>query len=681
MLFLRALLHHLKRFTVCARKNSVCLFNCDEKLGECMATTTASAGERIDYAATLGSRTKAFILAGVLLGLFLEALDQTIVATALPSIVREFQGIDLLAWVSTGYLLASTALVPIYGKLSDVLGRRTIVVWGISVFLLGSVLCGFAGSMLQLVIFRFIQGIGAAALGSTAFAIPADLYPPSDRARATGLIGGVFGIASVIGPFIGGFLTDGAFFNSNWRWIFYVNIPFGLVALGLILFKMPKLDSGRREQIDWWGTALLLLAVVPLLLGLSLDKALYPWTSPLIIGLFVVAAVATALLILVESRAESPIIALPLFRNRTFALVILLAILMGLAFLPTILFLPIFLVNVVGVSATGAGTALIPQTLAVVAAAVTGANIVQRTGRYKPVILFSLVLALISYALLAFMPADVTSFGVTWRIVLLGLGLGGVVPLLSLIVQNALPHRFTGTATANTQFFQQMGSVVGAAIFGALLSSLLTAHFTARVAPIISQLPPEAAQSIDLNRLRNGGSVGEGAPVEGATGGAPTDLPTQIAQGVQASFARQRELLTAAIQNNDAAARDQLLQNGQTPAQVKTLLGASGGADAGARLNEALQAIDGAEATAVQTAQAQAQATQTAVRDAFATSITGVYRYVIGLVALAFLVTLALPEIPLRKSNTDEPEDETATTASADDRASFRGGAPADDTV
>jgi len=299
-------------------------------LGECMTSTTAPAGERTDYAATLSSQTKAFILAGVLLGLFLEALDQTIVATALPSIVREFQGIDLLAWVSTGYLLASTALVPIYGKLSDVIGRRAIVIWGISVFLLGSVLCGFAGSMLQLVIFRFIQGIGAAALGSTAFAIPADLYPPSDRARATGLIGGVFGIASVIGPFIGGFLTDGVFFNSNWRWIFYVNIPFGLLALGFILFKMPKLDSGRREQIDWWGTGLLLFAVVPLLLGLSLDKAVYPWTSPLIIGLFAVAAISTALLLLVESRAESPIIALPLFRNRTFALVIALAIFNGL---------------------------------------------------------------------------------------------------------------------------------------------------------------------------------------------------------------------------------------------------------------------------------------------------------------------------------------------------------------
>jgi EmrB/QacA subfamily drug resistance transporter len=555
------------------------------------------------------------------------------------------------------------------------------VIWGISVFLLGSVLCGFAGSMLQLVIFRFVQGIGAAALGSTAFAIPADLYPPAERARATGLIGAVFGIASVIGPFIGGFLTDGLSLGglgqTNWRWIFYVNIPFGLVALGFILFKMPKLDSGRREQIDWWGTVLLLLAVVPLLLGLSLDKAIYPWTSPLIIGLFVVAAAATALLIGVESRAQSPIIALPLFRNRTFALVIALALLMGFAFLPTILFLPIFLVNVVGVSATGAGTALIPQTLAVVAAAVTGANIVQRIGRYKPVILVGLVIALIGYVLLAFMPADVSSFGVTWRIVLLGLGLGSVVPLLSLVVQNALPHRFTGTATANTQFFQQMGSVVGAAIFGALLSSLLTAQFTARVVPVISQLPPEAAQSIDLSRLRNGGSFAEGAPVEGATGGAPTDLPTQITQSVESNFARQRELVTAALQNNDAAARAQLLQNGQTPAEVKTLLGAAGG-DSGAQLNQALQALDGAQAAAVQQATGQAQAAQEAVRQAFATSITGIYRYVIGLIVLAFLVTLALPEIPLRKSNTDDPEDVDATEEG--ERARWRG-VPADDAV
>lgn len=612
------------------------------------AVPSAPVMERIDYATTLSSRTKAFILVGVLLGLFLEALDQTIVATALPQIVREFQGIDLLAWVSTGYLLASTALVPIYGKLSDVIGRRTVVIWGIVVFLTGSVLCGIAGSMVQLVVFRFVQGIGAAALGSTAFAIPADLYPPADRARATGLIGGVFGIASIIGPFIGGFLTDGVFFDTDWRWIFYVNLPFGLIALGFIVAKMPKLNSGRREAIDWWGTGLLLLAVVPLLLGLSLDKTLYPWTSPLILGLFALAAFGTAVLVWVESRAPSPIIALPLFRNRTFALIILLALIMGLGFLPTILFLPLFLVNVVGVSATAAGTALIPQTLAVVAAAVAGANIVQRFGRYKPVIVVGLGLALVGSVLLGTMGAQTGRWGVTWRIVLLGLGLGSVVPLLSLVVQNALAYRFTGTATANTQFFQQMGSVMGAAIFGAIFSSLLTSQFTARVVPVLSQLPDGVRQSVDLSRLRNGSIGGEGA------GGEQIDLATQIVRGVEADVTRQRALATAAIDADDAAARAELLASAATPQQVKTLLQTPANLDRSQQLTEALSAIDAAGLAAVQNGRAQGEAAQTAVKQAFADSITRIFLFVIGLIAAALVVALALPEIPLRTSNSDE---------------------------
>ncbi len=524
-----------------------------------MTTIAVPAQERIDYAATLSSRTKGFILAGVLLGLFLEALDQTIVATALPAIVRQFQGIDLLAWVSTGYLLASTALVPVYGKLSDIIGRRIIVVWSISVFLLGSVLCGLSGSMLQLVIFRFVQGIGAAGLGSTAFAIPADLYPPAERARPSGLIGAVFGIASIIGPFIGGFLTD----TFSWRWVFYVNIPFGVLALALIVSQMPKLDSGQREPIDWLGSGLLLVTVVPLLLGLSLDKTRFPWSSPLIIGLFVVSTVALVLLLLVERRAVAPIIALQLFRNRSFAVVILLALLNGFAFLPTILFLPLFLVNVVGVSATAAGTSLIPQTLAVVVAAVGGSVIVQRTGRYKPILLCGLALAIVGFTLLALMPVDVTRWGVTWRIMLLGFGLGCVVPLLSLIAQNALDHRYAGSATANVQFFQQIGGVVGAVIFGAVVSALLSTQFSTRVAPAVSQLPPAVQRSIDLSRLRNGSSAQDAAGPSGAA--PPVALATQITQSVAADWDHQRTLVIAALRDNNVAAQNELRANPETP--------------------------------------------------------------------------------------------------------------------
>jgi MFS family permease len=254
-----------------------------------MATTsqTIPAQTRIDYAATLDGRSKAVILVGVLLGLLLAALDQTIVSTAMPRIVADLQGIDLLAWVSTAYLLASTAMVPIYGKLSDLYGRKIILLFGIVVFLIGSMLCGIAPTMLMLVVCRAIQGLGAAALTSTAFAVPADLFVPAERPRYQGIFMGVFGLSSVIGPFVGGLLTDG----PGWRWVFYVNLPLGMIALAFIIAKMPRMHSGLRAPIDYQGAATLMLTVVPLLLALTLDKATHAWTSPLILGLFALALV------------------------------------------------------------------------------------------------------------------------------------------------------------------------------------------------------------------------------------------------------------------------------------------------------------------------------------------------------------------------------------------------------
>jgi len=505
------------------------------------AATAQAIDERTDYSTQLSSRTKILILAGVLLGLFLAALDQTVVATALPAIIADLQGIDLLAWVSAGYLIASTTTVPIYGKLSDLFGRRSIVLFGMVVFLIGSALCGLAASMLQLIVFRVIQGIGAAALTSSAFAVPADLFAPAERPRYMGLFGGVFALSSVIGPYLGGLLTD----TLSWRWVFYVNVPIGVIAIAFVLAKMPRLVSGRLAPLDWAGTLALVATVVPLLLGLTLDRARYPWTSPLVLGLFAASVAGVAAFIRIERRAASPVIPLDMLANRTVAVISIASVLMGAALFGAIFFLSIFMVNVVGVSATAAGTTLVPVTLGLVAGATISSQIVHRVGRYKVMILLGAVGAVVGFILLASMDETVTRAGVVWRMVVLGLGLGPTMPLLTLAVQNAVPFQRVGAATAGRQFFTQIGGAIGLAIFGVVLSTTLTVQLQRELAPVLATLPAEARQQIDLTRLRSGfGNAAAGraaGPAATSTAPGPGALPPgvadQVRQAVRRAFA------------------------------------------------------------------------------------------------------------------------------------------------
>lgn len=488
-----------------------------------MPPTLTAPPPRVDDAGALPSRTKAYILAGVLVSLFLAALDQTIVATALPAIVADLAGIRLLAWVSTGYLVASTAMVPVYGKLSDQYGRRSIVLFGIGVFLAGSALCGVAASMPQLIVFRVVQGIGAAALTSSAFAVPADLYAPAERARYQGLFGAVFALSSVIGPTLGGFLTDAL----SWRWVFYVNVPFGALALLLIITKMPRLGGGIRLPVDWAGTALLIAAVVPLLLALSLDKTVAAWTSPLVVGLLAASALSTVLFLAVEYRVPSPVLPLELFGIRTIAVVAAASVFMGGAFMGAVFFLSLFMVNVVGVSATVAGSTLIPLTFAVVIGAMTSSLIVHRVGRYKLVMLAGTAVAIGGFALLARMDPSVTQWDVTWRMIVLGVGLGPAMPLLTLVVQNAAPVGKVGAATAVRQFFMQIGGAVAIAVFGAVLASVLTAELQSGISRVASELPPAAVRQLDLRAVTGRGE----APAD------LTALPPELRDVVRGAFA------------------------------------------------------------------------------------------------------------------------------------------------
>jgi EmrB/QacA subfamily drug resistance transporter len=607
-----------------------------------MSATSLAQNERIDYAELLPQRTKMLILASVLLSLFLAALDQTIVATALPAIVADFQGLALVSWVSTGYLLASTAMVPIYGKLSDLYGRKLILLWGIVVFLLGSALCGVAGSMVQLIVYRVIQGIGAAALTSTAFAIPADLFTPAERPRYMGLFGSIFGLASVIGPFLGGFLTD----QLSWRWVFYVNLPVGLVALGFVWLKMPALASGLRARIDWLGTIFLILAVAPLMLGLTIDKTLYPWNSALTLGLFATAAVGLILFLMTEARAPSPILDFALFRNRTYTVGMIASVLNGAAFFGAIFFLSLFMVNVLGMTATQAGTAQIPLMVAFVASSNLFSQIVQRVGRYKIFVLGGFVVMLLGFVLLTQINVQTTMWGVTWRMFILGLGMGPALPLLNLAVQNAVPYQQIGSATASRQFFQQLGQAVGGAIFGVVLTSTLAAQLVVNVAPIAAQLPPPLQGQLELEHFQLQVSTAE------HSGGEATDITDQLVAAAHAPFAQERAWVTAALEHQDETARAALLSDPLAPTELKSLLAEP---TAEPSLAEALGLVDQAEHQLVQEAQSVGAQVTAALKQSFATSITTIYSYALWLVAIALLlIAFCLPELPLRKTNRQE---------------------------
>ena len=596
--------------------------------------------ERIDYAETLPHRQKLIILAGVLLGLLLSALDQTIVSTAMPAIIADLKGIEYVAWTTTAYLLASTTMIPIYGKLSDLYGRRIVLLSGITLFLLASMLCGTSQDIFQLIGYRVLQGLGAAALTSTAFAIPADLFSPADRPRYMGLIGAVFGLASILGPFLGGSLTD----TLNWRWVFYVNLPVGIVAFLFIWRTMPTLASGVKAAIDWGGSVTLVLSVVPLLLALTLDKAFHPWDSALIIGLLVIAVVFGAVFLYIETQAESPIIKLSLFKDKIFSVTIVSSFLNGAAFFGAFLFLSLFLVNVAGVSATESGSSQIPLMLSFVVGSIVATQLVSKTGRYKPFILFGFAMMLIGFYSMTQLDVTSSTEDVVWRMLLLGIGLGPTIPLLNLAMQNAIPFAYMGTAVANRQFFQQLGQAVGAAVFGVILTTTLTTQITIQTAPIVNALPTEYRQQVqafDLKEAAAGSSDG-------------MTLQDTLLASVNTDFDNIATQLNAAVLQKDPTAVTALVANPALPAELKERI-QSEQIDP-ATLPTILAGIEAGRAPAIANAVGLSNDIGQAIKQAFTNSITQIYRDAIWLVVISFLLVLfGLPEVPLRKTNRDAP--------------------------
>ena len=424
--------------------------------------------------------------------LLLGALDQTIVSTAMPRIVAQLQGLSLYAWVTTVYLLSSTVMVPIWGKLGDLYGRKLVLIWGVSIFILGSALCGLSGEfgdlpilgggMTQLIVFRGLQGIGGGALFTSAFAVIADLYPPRERGKLSGYFGAVFGLASVVGPLIGGFLTQhgtmqlGGITIAGWRWVFYVNLPLSALALFMIIARTPSLRAGRGGKIDVLGALLVVAAFVPLLLALSWGGHQYAWDSATILGLLAVTVVALGLFIFVELKAPEPLLPLDLFRNKVFSLGNGASFVISMAFFGAITFVPLYLQLGVGVSATTSGMALLPMMFGLILSSTVSGRLVSRIGRYKPMMLFGSVMMLLGVFLMTRLTPETTAGGVAWRVFILGLGLGPSQGLFALAVQNAVPMERLGVATSSSQFFRQIGSTVGVALFGAVMTQALAAE-------------------------------------------------------------------------------------------------------------------------------------------------------------------------------------------------------------
>ena len=442
-----------------------------------------------DVVVHIDRRRQYITLGAVLLGMLLGSLDQTIVGTALPTIVGQLNGLERYSWVITGYLVASTAMVPIFGKISDIYGRKWLYMLGIGVFIAGSMLSGLAQSMDELILFRTMQGLGAGAMMPIALAIVGDIFPPAERGKYQGLLGAVFGLAVIVGPTVGGWITD----NLSWRWVFYVNVPIAAFALIAVFLVFPSQTAlHRRHVIDWAGSVALIVSVVPLLLAISLGSTQpdghnsFAWDSPQILGLFAVAIAAGVGFLLIERRAAEPTLPLDLFANRIFSSSAVISFLTSAGMYGAILYIPLFVQDVLGQSATDSGIILEPMMVGVIIVSIVSGQILSRTGRYKVLAIVGTAVIGIGMYMLSTMTATTGNPALVRDMVVLGLGLGSSMALFTIVVQNAFPVERLGVVTAGLQFFRSIGGAVGAALLG----SVMTNRFVDQLSAGLRSLPP-----------------------------------------------------------------------------------------------------------------------------------------------------------------------------------------------
>ncbi len=418
----------------------------------------------------------------VMSGMFLAALDQTIVGTALPKILSEFNALKELSWVVTAYLLTSTITVPIAGKLSDLYGRRKILLAGIVVFVIASLLCGAAQNIEQMIAFRALQGIGGGILFAGAFTVIGDLFAARERGKWQGIFGAVFGLSSLIGPLLGGYFSDANNLlgvTTNWRWAFLINIPIGIASFALIARYLPTIVSKKDEVIDYLGAGLLSMALGSLVIACSLGGTPeWEWASWRIIGLFAVAAVSTAAFIWAELKAKDPIIPMRLFKVSAFATICGLMLLFGAGFFGAIIYVPTFAQQVLNFSATNSGVIILPMVIGLTIASIAMGQIVHKTGKYKLIVVAGLIVSALGILSLAFLNQQSGYWDLAWRMALTGFGMGMAMPIFNLAAQNSVDQKDLGVATSSVQLFRSIGGTVGLAIFGGIMNNALAQKLT-----------------------------------------------------------------------------------------------------------------------------------------------------------------------------------------------------------
>lgn len=460
---------------------------------------------------TLSPRQKIIIMIAVMSGLFLAALDQTIVGTALPKILADFKALEQLSWVVTAYLLTSTIAVPIAGKLSDLFGRRTLLIWGIVIFMIASLLCGAAQNIEQLIACRALQGLGGGILFANAFSVIGDLYNARERGKWQGIFGAVFGLSSLIGPLLGGYLTDGNTIlgaTTNWRWTFLINVPVGLISLSLIARFLPTIVAKKKVIIDFLGAGLLSGALASLVLACSLGgSAGWAWNSWNTMGLLAVATLCAGLFIIAERRAAEPIIPLRLFKLSIFSLVCVIMLLFGMAFFGAIIYIPTFAQQILHFSATNSGIILLPMVIGLTIGSVVVGQIVNKTGKYKLMVLAGLAVSAFGIWTLSGLTTTSDSWDLTWRMIVTGAGLGMAMPTFTVIAQNVVRTEDLGVASSSVQLFRSVGSTVGLAILGGVMNNFLNQKLANLQSEPFIKIAEQSGvsehfQHIDINSLQ-----------------------------------------------------------------------------------------------------------------------------------------------------------------------------------